>query len=97
MILKNSPCLNKYVYIYTNAHVVNSSSAVNFEVIYYNNIRVKATVLAKDGEEDVAILQAEIEPNRDYLEATVGNSDALKIGQTKFKLMEINNSLYKSL
>lgn len=77
---------NKYVYIYTNAHVVNSSSAVNFEVIYYNNIRVKATVLAKDGEEDVAILQAEIEPNRDYLEATVGNSDALKIGQTIFAI-----------
>lgn len=76
----------KYVYVYTNAHVVNNSNAVNFEIIYYNNIRVKATVLAKDGEEDVAVLQAEIEPNKDYLEATVGNSDALKIGQTIFAI-----------
>ena len=76
----------KYVYIYTNAHVINNANAAYFEIIYYNNTRVSATVLVQDGEEDVAVLQADREPTGDYLEATIGNSDGLKIGQTIFAI-----------
>lgn len=74
----------QYVFVYTNAHVINGGS--KFEIIYYNNIRVSASLLVEDGEEDVAVLKANIEPNKDYLEVTIGNSDKLEIGETIFSI-----------
>ncbi len=72
------------VFVYTNAHVINGGSI--YEIIYYNNIRVSASVLVEDGEEDVAVLKADIEPNNDYLEVSIGNSNKLEIGETIFSI-----------
>jgi S1-C subfamily serine protease len=79
---------NKSVYILTNAHVIDDMrtsggviKAKIFEILYHNNVRVNATLLAKETSEDIAILKAEIEPNNDYTVAKLGDSDSLMIGE----------------
>ncbi|HHU59992.1 TPA: trypsin-like serine protease [bacterium] len=66
-------------YIYTNAHVVSATSPV-IEVVFYNNIRVSATLVAKDDREDVAVIS--VKASNNYEVAVIGSSDNLKVGQS---------------
>lgn len=83
----------KYTYIITNGHVIKDTVTVGgtmfakyFEVVYHNNVRVKATLIAKDLSEDIAILKAEIEPNCDFKVAKLGDDTTLKIGEKVFAI-----------
>jgi 2-alkenal reductase len=94
---------NKSVYILTNAHVINdvytsggTLKAKIFEVLYHNNVRVNAVLLAKDSSEDVAILKADIEPNNDFAIAKLGDSDSLEIGEEIFAIGSPYHSSYNN-
>ncbi len=79
-----------HAFIYTNGHVVSYTTTsigggvvVNdgkyFEVIFHNNYRVAASLVVRDGSEDVAVLK--VLKNNNYEVATFGNSSTLNIGQ----------------
>ena len=94
---------NKSVYILTNAHVINdvytsggTLKAKIFEVLYHNNVRVNAVLLAKDSSEDVAILKADIEPDNDFSVAKLGDSDSLEIGDEIFAIGSPYNTNYNN-
>ena len=77
-----------YVLIVTNAHVVADitsnfqvKKAEIFEVIYHNNQRVNATVVAKSPAEDIAIIRADIDPTGTSNVITVADSRTVKPGQ----------------
>ena len=95
----------KYVYILTNAHVIKDNMTMGgvmkvkyYEVLYHNNVRVSAELLAKDLAEDVAVLKAEIEPNKDYSLAKFGDESTLSVGDSVYTIgspydVEHNNTL----
>lgn len=81
-----------YVYIITNAHVVadqvksngyvsTTTKAEIFEVIYHNNQRVMATLVAKNPTEDIAVLKADIDPTGTSNVITIADSDNVHPGQ----------------
>lgn len=94
-----------YVYILTNAHVIKDNITVGgtikakyYEVLYHNNVRVKAHLLAKDLSEDIAVLKADIEPNNDFKVAKLGDNDNLKVGESVYAIgspyvYDYNNTL----
>ena len=63
-------------YILTNNHVIDGANEI--KVILYDKREVEATMLGADPLSDLAIL--EIEAN-DLIEANIGNSDLLEIGE----------------
>ena len=78
---------NGYVYILTNGHVVESESTITaLEVVYSNGVRVKASSLAYNIEEDVAVVKANVEPNGNYTVASLGNSDEISVGETIYTI-----------
>ena len=83
----------KYVYIITNAHVVADVKSTSgyqttvrkaevFEVIYYNNQRVSATLVGKNPQEDIAVLKAEIDPTGHSNVITIADSHKVVPGQS---------------
>jgi len=72
--------------IVTNKHVV-SDTAAEYTVITNDDKEHKASVLAQDPVNDIAIIKID---GNDYPTLNLGNSDALKIGQT---VIAIGNSL----
>ena len=82
-----------YVYIITNAHVVADAKKSNgyiqttvkaeiFEVIYHNNQRVMATLVAKNPTEDIAVLKADLDPTGTSNVITIADSDNVHPGQS---------------
>lgn len=94
-----------YVYILTNAHVIKDNITIGgtikakyYEVLYHNNVRVKAYLMAKDLSEDIAVLKADIEPNNDFKIAKLGDNDNLKVGESVYAIgspyvYDYNNTL----
>lgn len=66
-----------YAYIYTNAHVVEGSTAI--EVLLANGILVDGQLVGYDRNEDVAVVR--IAKRTDYKIATLRYSNTLKIGE----------------
>jgi len=69
---------NGYAYIFTNAHVVEGSSAI--EVLLFNDIMVEGTLIGYDKNEDVAVVK--IAKRDDYSIATLRKTETLKIGES---------------
>jgi len=80
-------------YIITNRHVVDDQS-VRYTVLLNNGSQKLATVVYKDNDIDIAILKID---GSNYPSIAMGNSDALKLGQSVFAvgnaLGEYNNSV----
>jgi len=80
-------------YIVTNRHVVDDQSA-RYTVLLTSGAQKSAEVVYRDSEIDVAILKIE---GSDYPFVSLGNSDALKLGQSIFAIGnafgEYNNSV----
>lgn len=73
---------DKYGYIITNSHVINSADKV--EVILTNGNRVSAKVLGSDTIGDISVLSI---PKKDVLKvANIGNTDNIKVGSTVFAI-----------
>lgn len=68
---------NGFAYIFTNAHVVEGSSAV--EVLLHNDIMVEGTLIGYDKNEDVAVVK--IQKRNDYTLAKLRETNTLKIGE----------------
>ena len=90
----------EYVYIITNGHVVTDDqyTNLNFEVIYHNDLRVKAESIVADKIEDIAIVKAKKEPNNDYAIAKLGDSDEVQVGEQIYTIgspigLQHNNNL----
>lgn len=66
-----------YAYLFTNAHVVEGSSEI--EILLYNGILVKGSLIGYDRNEDVAVVK--IAKRSDYSIATLRKSSTLKIGE----------------
>lgn len=64
-------------YIVTNNHVVDSASAVM--VTLNTGTEYEATVVGKDAQTDLAVIK--IEPKEDLIVATLGDSNALEVGE----------------
>ena len=64
-------------YIVTNNHVVDSASAVT--VTLNTGTEYEATVVGKDAQTDLAVIK--IEPKEDLTVATLGDSNALEVGE----------------
>jgi len=62
-------------YVLTNAHVV--ENAVQIEVTMKDNRRLRAKLIGRDAETDVAVLQV---PPENLTAVPLGNSDALQVG-----------------
>lgn len=79
-----------YLYIYTNAHVINVNSnsiqSVETEVILSDYTRYKATIIASDGEEDVGIIRIDKPSSDSYLVASIGDSKQVKTGEAVFAI-----------
>ncbi|HEY4494398.1 MAG TPA: trypsin-like peptidase domain-containing protein [Candidatus Paceibacterota bacterium] len=75
--------------IVTNKHVV---SQTNVEYTVYTNDGKKhpATVIARDPVLDIALIKIEPEAGKNYTYLSLGNSDALEVGQT---VIAIGNAL----
>lgn len=71
---------NKYAYILTNEHVINSAKKI--EVIFSNKKEAKAKLLGSDAYLDIAVLR--IDKKYSSLVATLGNSNNLNLGDTIF-------------
>ena len=71
---------NKTSYILTNSHVVESGTEYN--VIFTNNERVKATLVGNDTYSDVAVLS--VDSSKVISVATLGSSESLRVGDTSF-------------
>ena len=71
---------NKTSYILTNSHVVESGTEYN--VIFTNNERVKATLVGNDTYSDVAVLS--VDSSKVISVATLGSSESLRVGDTAF-------------
>ena len=71
---------NKTSYILTNSHVVESGTEYN--VIFTNNERVKATLVGNDTYSDVAVLS--VDSSKVISVATLGSSERLRVGDTAF-------------
>ena len=56
-----------FVYILTNAHVIASKRyAFSFEVLYHNGVKVSADYVVANTVEDIGVIRARVEPNRNY-------------------------------
>jgi serine protease Do len=100
---------NTEVYILTNAHVIRDNVTIGgvmwakyYEVMYHNNVRVSATLIARDLNEDIAILKAKIEPNNDFTVAKLGDERDLKVGEDVYTIgspfsSAHNNTLTKGI
>ena len=64
-------------YIATNQHVVDEGEKI--EVIFYDDTKYEAELVGEDKTRDLAVLKIDAE---DLTPLKVGNSDALKVGQT---------------
>ena len=71
---------DKTSYILTNSHVVESGTEYN--VIFTNNERVKATLVGNDAYSDVAVLS--VDSSKVISVATLGSSESLRVGDTAF-------------
>ena len=71
---------DKYGYILTNQHVVNSASKVN--VLFTNDKEVETTILGGDEYLDLAVLRVPKEEVR--MVATIGSSEKVSIGDSIF-------------
>lgn len=85
--------VNSNGYIVTNRHVVSEDSA-KYAVLLSNGSQKSAELVYQDANLDVAILKV---AGTEYSPVTLGNSDAIKIGQSVFAignaLGEYNNSV----
>ena len=73
---------NKYAYILTNEHVINSAKKT--EVIFSNKKKAEAKLLGSDAYLDIAVLR--IDKKYSSLVATLGNSNNLNLGDTIFTI-----------
>ena len=69
---------NGFAYIFTNAHVVKGSSAI--EVLLHNDVMVTGNLIGYDENEDVAVVR--ISKRSDYSIATLRHTNTLKIGES---------------
>lgn len=71
-------------YIVTNNHVVenvrDSQSGASFDIVFSDNSTAKATLVGRDPQTDVAVLQ--VTGRRDLRAATLANSDQVPVGAT---------------
>lgn len=77
VIFAEDSMTNGYAYLFTNAHVVEGSEKI--EVLLYNGILAKGTLIGYDRNEDVAVVK--IPKTSDYTVATLRESSTLKIGE----------------
>ncbi len=77
VIFAEDSMTNGYAYLFTNAHVVEGSSEI--EILLYNGILVKGSLIGYDRNEDVAVVK--IAKRSDYSIATLRRSSTLKIGE----------------
>lgn len=77
VIFAEDSMTNGYAYLFTNAHVVEGSEKI--EVLLYNGILAKGTLIGYDRNEDVAVVK--IPKASDYTVATLRESSTLKIGE----------------
>lgn len=78
-----------YLYIYTNAHVINVSKSVlsiETEVILSDYTRYSATVVASDSQEDVAIIRIDKPTTNNYLVASLADSSEVNTGEMVFAI-----------
>ena len=96
-----------FVYIITNAHVVADGTttsgfqtvtvpAEKFEVVYYNNIRVTATLVAKSPSEDIAVLKAQLDPTDTYNVIKVADSSKVVPGDSVMGIGSPQGLTYKN-
>ena len=79
---------DNYIYLYTNAHVVDVSTGYtqsHYEVVFYDGKRSYATLTYSDGSEDVAIMKVN-RGNQDFAKAFLGNSESVSPGESVFAL-----------
>ena len=74
---------DKLGHIVTNYHVVADSNLI--EVMLYNGISAKATIVGADPANDVALLKAEF-PAEFLIPLSIGDSSSLKVGQKIFAI-----------
>lgn len=77
VIFAEDSSTNGFAYLFTNAHVV--EGAQNIEILLFNGILVKGTIIGYDRNEDVAVVK--IAKRDDYSIATLRKSYTLKIGE----------------
>jgi S1-C subfamily serine protease len=70
-------------YIVTNFHVVATAAPDGIEVTFFDGRRLPATIVGVDEKTDLAVLQVEAEG---LPAATLGDSDAVRVGQFAFAL-----------
>lgn len=70
--------ISKDGYILTNYHVVTGAKKINVELA--NNIKIDASVVGGNKENDVAVIKANL-GNNDFTIASFGNSDGVNVGQ----------------
>lgn len=79
-------------YILTNNHVVNSADKVS--VIFTNGQEIETTVVGKDTYSDIAILS--VDKDKIISVATLGSSEASKLGDTVFTIGAPLDSAYSN-
>ena len=79
-----------YLYIYTNAHVIDveasSIQSIEIEVILNDYTRYKASKIASDRDEDVAIISIEKPNSNNFLVASLADSSKINPGDTVFAI-----------
>ncbi len=79
---------DEYVYMLTNNHVVNGTTA--FEISLDDEVYIEAKILGTDSENDIAIIYALKESfennNIDYTVAKIGDSDNLQLGDDVYAI-----------
>jgi len=91
---------DNYIYLYTNAHVVNVTTGYNqsyYEIVFYDGYRSYGSLAYSDGSEDVAIMKVSRE-SQDFAVASLANSDSVFPGESIFSIgsplgLEYNNTL----
>lgn len=73
---------DKYAYILTNHHVIDSAKKVVVE--FMDDTEINATVIGSDEYADVAVLK--VEKPRDLVVATMGKSEETRLGDTIFTI-----------